>query len=31
MITKGSLLRLIVSLTAFASLASLGGGFFDGH
>ena len=27
MITKGNLLRLVVSLTAFASLASLGGGF----
>ena len=31
MFTKGNLLRLVVSLTAFASLASLGGGFFDGH
>jgi hypothetical protein len=31
MITKGNLLRLVVSLTAFAGLASLGGGFFDGH
>ena len=31
MINKGNLLRLVVSLTAFASLASLGGGFFDGH
>ena len=31
MISKGNLLRLVVSLTAFASLASLGGGFFDGH
>lgn len=31
MINKGNLLRLVVALTAFASLASLGGGFFDGH
>jgi len=31
MINKGTLLRLIVSLTAFASLASLAGGLFDGH
>jgi hypothetical protein len=31
MISKGNLLRLVVSLTAFASLASLGGGYFDGH
>jgi hypothetical protein len=31
MINKGSLLRLVVSLAAFASLASLAGGFFDGH
>jgi hypothetical protein len=31
MITKGTLLRLIVSLAAFASLASVAGGFFDGH
>jgi hypothetical protein len=30
MITKGTLLRLVVSLTALASLASLGGGYFDG-
>ncbi len=31
MITKGTLLRLIVSLAALASLAALGGGYFDGH
>ena len=31
MITKGTLLRLVVSLSAFASLASLAGGLFDGH
>ena len=31
MITKGTLLRLVVSLCAFASLASLAGGLFDGH
>ena len=31
MITKGTLLRLIVSLAAFASLASLAGGYFEGH
>ena len=28
---QGHLLRLVVSLSAFASLASLAGGFFDGH
>ena len=27
---KGTLFRLVVSLAAFASLASLAGGFFDG-
>jgi hypothetical protein len=31
MINKGILVRLVVSLAAFASLASLAGGFFDGH
>ena len=31
MVNKGNLLRLIVSLAAFASLASLAGGNFDGH
>lgn len=31
MISKGNLLRLVVSLAALASLASLGGGYFDGH
>jgi hypothetical protein len=31
MINKGSLLRLVVSLAALASLASLAGGYFDGH
>jgi hypothetical protein len=31
MISKGALFRLIVSLAAFASLASLAGGLFDGH
>ena len=31
MISKGTLLRLVVSFSAFASLASLAGGFFDGH
>jgi hypothetical protein len=31
MITKATLLRLVVSLSAFASLASLAGGLFDGH
>jgi hypothetical protein len=31
MVNKGTLLRLIVSLAAFASLASLAGGLFDGH
>jgi hypothetical protein len=31
MVSKGTLLRLIVSLSAFASLASLAGGYFDGH
>ena len=31
MISKGNFLRFIVALTAFASLASLGGGYFDGH
>ena len=31
MISKGTLLRLFVSLAALASLASLAGGFFDGH
>ena len=30
MISKGTLLRLVVSLAALASLASLGGGYFDG-
>ncbi len=31
MVSKGNLLRLVVALASFASLASLGGGFFDGH
>ena len=31
MINKGTLLRLVVAVSAFASLASLAGGFFDGH
>jgi len=31
MINKGTLARLFVSVAAFASLASLAGGFFDGH
>jgi hypothetical protein len=31
MVTKGTLLRLVVSLAALASLASVAGGFFDGH
>ena len=31
MINKGSLLRLVVSLAALASLASLAGGMFEGH
>ena len=31
MVSKGTLLRLVVSLAAFASLASLAGGYFDGH
>jgi hypothetical protein len=31
MVSKGTLLRLVVALTAFASLASLAGGMFDGH
>ena len=31
MISKGTLLRLVVSLSAFASLAMLAGGLFDGH
>jgi hypothetical protein len=30
MLSKGTVLRLIVSLAALASLASLGGGYFDG-
>lgn len=30
MVNKSNLLRLVVSLAALASLASLGGGFFDG-
>jgi len=30
MVSKSTLLRLVVSLAALASLASLGGGFFDG-
>jgi hypothetical protein len=30
MVTKSNLFRLVVSLAALASLASLGGGFFDG-
>jgi hypothetical protein len=30
MVTKGNLLRLVVALAAFASLASLGGAFLDG-
>lgn len=30
MVSKSSLLRLVVSLAALASLASFGGGFFDG-
>lgn len=31
MVSKGNLLRLVVSLSVLASLASLGGGLFDGH
>lgn len=31
MVNKGTLLRLVVSLAIFASLASLAGGMFDGH
>lgn len=31
MLTKGTLLRLVVSVSAFASLASVAGGYFDGH
>jgi hypothetical protein len=31
MVSKGTLLRLVVSLAALASLASLAGGMFDGH
>jgi hypothetical protein len=31
MISKGTLLRLVVALSAFASVASLAGGLFDGH
>jgi hypothetical protein len=31
MINKGTLLRLVVSFAALASLASLAGGYFDGH
>jgi len=31
MVSKGTLLRFAVSLAAFASLASLAGGYFDGH
>lgn len=32
MITKGTLLRLVVTVSALASLASLAGcGLFDGH
>ena len=31
MITKGTLLRLVVAVSAFASLASLAGGLVDGH
>jgi hypothetical protein len=29
--SKGSLLRLVVSLAALASFASIAGGMFDGH
>ncbi len=31
MLNKGTLLRLVVSLAAFASLAIVAGGVFDGH
>lgn len=31
MVSKGTLLRLVVSLAALVSLASVAGGFFDGH
>jgi len=31
MVSKGTVLRLAVSLAAFASLASLAGAWFDGH
>jgi hypothetical protein len=31
MVSKGTLLRLVVSLAALASFASLAGGMFDGH
>jgi len=31
MVSKGTLLRLAVSLAVLASLASLAGGMFDGH
>jgi hypothetical protein len=31
MVNKGTLLRLVVSLAAFASLASLAGGMFEGN
>ena len=31
MINKGTLLRLVVAVSAFASVASLAGGYFDGH
>jgi hypothetical protein len=31
MVSKGTLLRLMVSLAALASLASVAGGWFDGH
>lgn len=31
MVNKGTLLRLVVSLAALASFASLAGGYFDGH
>jgi hypothetical protein len=30
MVSKSTLIRLAVSLAALASLASLGGGYFDG-
>jgi hypothetical protein len=31
MVSKGTLLRLVVSLAILASFASLAGGYYDGH